>query len=172
MKFIKKINLFVLVLVISSFTLSCSSDDNGGGGGGNAAEGTIKAKVDGSSMETAKQATSAGLSHGSLTILGSTMSMPSKTITLMVNGFEGEGVYKISADDIMFSAATYTEIDANFETNSWLAPYEGSGEAGEIVITEATSTHVKGTFHFKARHQENNSSYKNITQGAFNVKLD
>src|SRR5690554_6068349 len=99
MKTIKKISMLVLATVISSFALSCSSSDDGGGGG-SAAEGTIKAKVDGTWVTTAKEAyghpmTTATLMAGMLNLYGTNAETSSKAFVINVNGFDGTGTYDV-----------------------------------------------------------------------------
>src|SRR5690554_842874 len=89
MKTIKKISMLVLATVISLFTLSCSKSDDGGSGG-SAAEGTIKAKVDGTWVETLEMVTFATETMGTLQLQGNTGGTSSKAFVFTINGFEGK----------------------------------------------------------------------------------
>lgn len=162
---------FLVLLLITTLNFSCKSDDDGGGGG-NAAVGTLSAKVDGSNFEASGQlATAAYVASGqALTLYGTDMS--GRNINLIVNGFDGSpGTYEIGGDNLVFVVGTYTEANTS-GAQSWVAPYEDSGVAGEIKISEfSTSGSVKGTFRFRGRNQENTSSFKEITDGAFNLTV-
>lgn len=162
---------FLALLIISIFNFSCKSDDDGGGGGG-ASAGTISAKVDGSNFESSGQLASASYvaAGQALTIIG--IDMSGRSINLIVNGFDGSpGTYDIGGDNLVFVVGTYTEGSVG-GSQSWVAPYAESGVAGEINISEfSASGSVKGTFHFRGRNQDNTSSFKEITQGAFNLTV-
>ncbi|MFA5619214.1 MAG: DUF6252 family protein [Weeksellaceae bacterium] len=163
---------FAMLFAIASFSVSCKSDDNGGGGGG-AAEGTITAKVDGTSVTTISMTTAAQISNGTLMVMGNDGGQsPNKAIVLTIFGFDNEGTYPIGGGANIYNVASYTETNASNPTNPqvtvWQAPYDDT-HVGDINISEVTSTHVKGTFSFKAKSAE--GSIKNVTEGAFNVKL-
>lgn len=175
----KKIKLICAFVVVTTFTLftSCSSDDNGGGGG-NAAAGTIKAKVDGTTVTTMEMVTFANQVGSMLQIQGNTGGTSSKAFVLNVTTFDGVGTYDIGgAGGLGQANASYTEIIVNLsnpmatETKVWAAPYTGGDKVGEIKISEITATHIKGTFNFSAKRTED-GSMKQITEGAFNVELD
>ena len=169
----KSKNLFNLLLtmmvVVSSFSVSCKSDDDGGGGGP-AASGTITAKVDGSSVTTIEMTTAAQLSGGSLMVTGNDGgSSLNKAFMLTIVGIDGTGTYPIGGGANIFNVASYIETDVNsLDVVTWQAPYDDSN-VGEIHITELTDSHVKGTFSFNAKNADGN--IKNITEGSFNVNL-
>ena len=147
---------------------SCSSDDDGGGGG-QAAEGTVTAKIDGTtftSMEIASIANYVAAGNV-MTIQGS--DADGKAIVLIINGYEGEGTYEIGGDNSIFVSGSYTEVDINtFTSVSWAAPYAGGDVVGSISISEETDDNLKGTFEFTAANDELNTT-RNITDGSFNV---
>ncbi len=174
MKTIKKISVLFVATVISSFALSCSSSDDGGGPG-DAAEGTITASVNGSTVTTVEIATFASESTGFLQINGNTGGTSSKAIVINVTGFEGVGTYDIGGGSTGLGAAnaTYTEIIVDLsnptapETTIWAAPYDGGAKVGEIQVSEyVEGDYVKGTFHFEAKNQDG-EDMKNITNGSF-----
>lgn len=163
---------FLIISAAFSFT-SCKSDDDNGGGG-SAANGTVTAKVNGStftSMEMASQATRVSQNGVSvLTILGSDAS--GKAINLIINNLSGTGTYNIGGENLVFVTASYVETNMNNPMNSqtWMSPYEGAGITGEINISELSDSNVKGTFHFSAKNS-NDGSMKEITEGSFNLSV-
>lgn len=172
MKTIKRIGVLFMAIAISSFALSCSSSDDGGDGG-NAAQGTIKAKINGSSFTSNKDFTTATKisAVGTLTIQGSDNS--GKEINLTLNGVDGAGTYEIgSGVGGIAIIASYTEANASNPMNSqsWQAPFD-SNVAGEIKISELTDSKVVGTFYFTAKNSNDNST-KEVTEGSFNVNIN
>lgn len=177
MKNFKQLNVLMLLLIFTAlFTFSCKSDDDGGGGG-SAAEGTISAKVDGTTITTLNMVTFANNVMGNLNIQGNTGGTSSKAFSFLIMGFDGAGTYPLGGGANIANSASYSEIvvdmsnPMNSQTTTWQAPYD-SNQAGEIKITEVTDTHVKGTFHFSAKDTSSGGgSVKNITEGSFNVKF-
>ena len=170
MKTIKQFG-FALAIIFSLTLSSCGGSDDGGGGG-SAANGTIKAKVGGTNFTSMTQASFAykqaiGNAY-MITLQGSTAS--GKAIQLILNGVDGQpGTYEISDTANISAVGTYTEINVNTLTSqTWAAPYDGSGAAGSITISEITDTNIKGTFSFTAKNQEG-SDTKAVTNGAFNL---
>lgn len=165
--------MLVAMLAISTLSLSCKSDDDGGGGG-SAAEGTLTAKVDGTTMTSVEMATFATISNGNLQVQGNTGGTSSQAIVLTIVGYDGTGTYPIGGGANFFNSASYveTEVDINNPTNpvvvTWAAPYDDT-QVGEINISEQTDTTIKGTFSFNAKNGDGN--IKNITEGSFNVAL-
>lgn len=171
-------NLFsvalLLLVVFSSFSVSCKSDDDGEGGGGTAAEGTITAKVNGSNFTSLEMATSGQMvtAGGTTTLMILGSSMDQNGIALNISGLDGTGTYQIGGGANVFVNASYTEANVSNPMNSqvWQAPYDDS-VAGEISISELSETKAKGTFHFSAKNVNGDGSIKNITEGSFNVTL-
>ena len=161
-----------LVLAISMVNLSSCKKDNDGGDGKDGSSGIIKAKVNGSafsSMEMTSFATKAtGGGQTTLIIQGNTST---QAISIHITGYDGVGTYEIK-DSNVFTIATYMEPDISNPTNSptWNAPYQSSGTVGQIKIAEETSTHIIGSFNFKAKNMKDNS-IKDITGGSFNLKI-
>ncbi|WP_295337704.1 DUF6252 family protein [Flavobacterium sp.] len=172
MKTIKKIGLFFAIALVS-LTTSCSSDDNGGGGS-NATLGTIRAKVAGSNYTSMEMGTFAtrqvigGLT--SIIVQGSDAS--GKAIQIVITGYDGLGSYEISEDAAISTVASYIESNISDPMNSlvWAAPYENSGVAGTVTVTEISETNVKGTFNFTGKNQAGEDT-KVVTNGAFNVNF-
>lgn len=168
----KNLRKFMLLLItVSTVTiLSCSKDDDGGGGGA-AAEGTIEAKINGSQFTSLEMTTFANVtSGGGITTMVLQGNTSSQAINMIINGYEGVGTYELS-DSNVFISASYIEPNISDPMNSqtWNAPYEDSGVAGEINISEETDTHVIGTFSFTAKNT-NDGSIKTISEGSFNIE--
>ena len=178
MKTMKQFGL-MLTMVAATLLSSCSGDDNGGGGG-SAANGTIKAKVGGSnfkSMEIASFASKNAIGGGAymITIQGS--DEEGNAIQLILNGVDGQpGTFEISQSAGITAVGYYTKININTSNpmastyTTWAAPYEGSGVAGSITISEITDTTIKGTFNFTGKNQEGTDT-KAVTNGAFNLNF-
>lgn len=175
MKTIKQFGI-VLTLALTVLLSSCSSDDNGGGGGGNAPQGTLKAKVGGSNFTSMQMATTAqkvAVGGGTYTITIQGSDSNGKAIILILNGVNGQpGTFEISQTAAISAVASYSEMNMSNPMNSpvWAAPYDGSGVAGSITISEITDTNIKGSFNFTGKKQ-NGTDTKNVTNGAFNVGL-
>lgn len=176
MKSMKPLQLMIFLFACGLFTFSCKSDDDGGDGGA-AGAGTITAKVDGTQYTTMEMVTFAASSGGSLTISGNTgTGTPTRAFSLTIMMADGVGTYPIGGGPNIFTTASYTEVTVdpanpmNAQTVIWHAPYSDA-QAGEVKISELTSTHVKGTFQFKAKNVEGDNSIKNISEGSFNVAI-
>lgn len=162
-----------LFFSLAMLTFSCKSDDDGGDGGG-AGAGVITAKVDGTTVTTIEMTTTASEANGNLVLIGNDGGQnPNKALNLTIVGYSGVGTYPIGGGANVFTVGTYIETDATNPSNpvvkTWTAPYDTS-VAGEIKVSEVTSTYVKGTFHFKAKDQEG-GTIKDVTNGSFNVKF-
>lgn len=171
MKSLNKTILVLLAVMAVSFT-SCKKDDDGGGGG-DAASGTVSAKVAGSSYNSDPALTSANLINagGTSSIMITANTMNGRNITLTINsGYDGVGTYNIGGGANVFGNASYTEVDvANpMDAQTWVAPYDES-VAGEIKVSEVSATNIKGTFNFKGKNA--NGTFKEITEGSFNVNF-
>jgi hypothetical protein len=167
-------NLFLVFFVALAVSVTSCKKDDDGGSGGNAGAGTIAARVNGndfSSLEIASTASQATGSNGTtITLQGSDAS--GKGIFLIINGFDGTGTYELS-DSNVFVVATYVEANASNPQNSqtWSAPYDGSGVVGEINISEKTETTIKGTFNFSPKNVNGDQSIKTITDGSFDLSF-
>lgn len=171
MKTLKKLLFGCLILLT---VVACKKDDDGGDGG-TAGEGLITAKVGGSGWTSIKMSTSAQyVSAGKvLTMLGADMS--GKTINIIINNYDGSiGTWQIpNSVGSIGVVASYVEVNLGSTPKTWAAPYSGSGVIGEVKISEfSKSGNVKGTFKFKARNQADNSDFKDITEGSFNIKVN
>lgn len=171
MKTFNKAILLVFVVIAVSLT-SCKKDDDGGSGGG-AGNGIVQAKVSGSNYKSDASLTSATLIEASgtstLNITANTLNGKNMTLSI-IGGFDGVGTYNIGGGANVFGNASYTEVDVANPMNAqtWVAPYDES-VAGEIKVSEITSTKVKGTFKFKGKNAD--GSFKDITEGSFNVNF-
>ncbi|SRR5690606_18336182 len=164
MKTMKK--LLMMSLLCLAF-IACSKDDDGGGGGGSVAEGTIKAKVDGTAFTSNSQFTIGNKVNAggttTVTLQGSDNS--GNAIVMIISGFEDAGTYNIGGGANVFTNASYTQGGAD----SWQAPFDDT-VAGEIKVSEVSDTNIKGTFEFTAKNSDDDST-KKITEGVFNIKL-
>ncbi len=164
--------LFFGCLILLSVA-ACKKDDDGGDGGA-AGDGVVQAKIGGASWTSIKMSTSAQyVSAGkALTMMGADAS--GKTINIIINNYDGStGTWQIpNSVGSIGVVASYIEVNLGGTTKTWAAPYSGSGVIGEIKISEFSKTgNVKGTFKFKARNQADNTDFKDITEGSFNVKV-
>lgn len=169
MKTFKK-SILVLMAVMAVSLTSCKKDDDGGGSGG-AASGTVKAKVAGSNYTSDATLTSANRieSNGSSSVIITANTLNGKNITLSImGGFQGVGSYNIGGGANVFGNASYTEVNISNPTDSetWVAPFDES-VAGEINVSEVSDTKIKGTFNFRGKNED--GSFKEITEGSFNV---
>ncbi len=171
MKIFKK-SILVLMAVMAVSLTSCKKDDDGGDGG-NAGSGTVKAKVAGSNYSSDAALTSATRtdSNGTSSVTITANTLNGKNITLsIIGGFDGVGSYNIGGGANVFGNASYTEIDVSDPMNAeiWVAPFDES-VAGKISVSEVSSTKIKGTFNFKGKNDD--GSFKEITEGSFNVNF-
>ena len=163
----------LLMFMIGLAVTACKKDDDGGDGGG-AASGTISANVSGVGDFSSTTQLTSGTSQTAngvavLQLTGSDNN--GRNITIVINGYDGTGSYDIGGSNSVFVIATYIEANASDPQNSqiWTAPYDTS-VAGEINISEASTTNVKGTFNFEGKNN-NDQSLKNITNGSFDINL-
>jgi hypothetical protein len=167
-------NLFLGCLILITIAACKKNDD--GGSGGSAGDGVMQAKVSGTSWTSSKISTSAqyvALAK-SLTMLGTDAS--GKAINIIINNYDGStGTWQIpNGVGGIAVTASYMETNITNPTSSktYAAPYSGSGVIGEIKISEfSNSGSVKGTFKFKARNQNDNADFKDITEGSFNMAV-
>ncbi len=164
--------ILVLMAVVAISLTSCKKDDDGGSAGG-AASGTVSAKVAGSDYNSEAALTSAtridANGTSTVTITANTMNGRNMTISI-IGGFDGVGSYNIGGGANVFGNASYTEVDvANpMDAQTWVAPYDET-VAGEINVSEVSTTNIKGTFNFKGKNAD--GSFKEITEGSFNVNF-
>ncbi|HUH26274.1 MAG TPA: DUF6252 family protein [Flavobacterium sp.] len=166
MKKIKQLSK-ILFLGLAFTVASCSSDSEGGSV--SAGEGTISAKVDGTTITSIPQATFAYSTSVGLQITGTNNS--AKNLAIQILTFDGVGKYNMGGNNSL-AIGTYTEVDLNDPqnvNNVWMAPYNENMVDGFVDVTEVTATHVKGTFSFKAQNQT--GTVKDITNGSFNIKI-
>lgn len=172
MRTLKQFMLFTMLFGALALT-SCSSDDDGGNpANATAGEGTISAKIDGNSFTSLEITSMANKvnagGQSTLVIQGNTQS---QAFNFTLNGYDGVGTYEFT-DANVFRVASYIEPNVSNPANSqtWSAPYENSGVAGEISISEETDSRIKGTFFFTGKNS-NDGSTKSITEGSFNLSL-
>lgn len=164
----------VLLLATTFFVFSCKSDDDGGNNnGGGAAAGTLQAKVSGAAdfQASGALATATYVATGKMLTLYAT-DMTGRAIQIVINNYdETTGTWEIpNGVGSIGIVASYIEGASSGSATTWVAPYSGSGKVGEVKISEFSSTgSVKGTFNFKGRDQNNNTSFKDVTAGSFNI---
>ena len=157
------------MVVVAVSLISCKKDDDGGGGG--AASGTVQAKVAGSNYKSDSALTSAIRTdaNGTSSVIITANTMNGRNISLSImGGFEGVGSYNIGGGANVFGNASYTEIDVSNPSDAeiWSAPFDAT-VAGEINVSEVSDTKIKGTFNFRGKNDD--GSFKEITEGSFNV---
>lgn len=172
MKKLTKLSLALLVL----FTVAACKKNDDGGNGGSAGDGTVKAKIGGSSWTSISMSTSAMYVNAAktLTIMGTDAG--GKNVKLMILGYDGStGTWDItSAGGAISVNASYieTNISNPAASKTYVAPYSGSGVIGKIQISEFSKTgSVKGTFNFKSRNQSDTGDFKEVSEGSFNVAV-
>ena len=160
MKTITKLS-YAFFLCASLSLVSCSDDDGGSTGG--SAE-YVKAKIDGDNFSSSGMFVSAtNPMEGVLMIQGSDDSGAFIQISLM--NFDGEGTYDVSNQ--LNGYAQYGTVNPVATFNSAM----GNGATGEVVITESTETHVKGTFEFTGRRtQDGTPETVEVTNGEFKAQ--
>lgn len=172
MKTMKHTMFTLLIAVAVIFTATSCSKDDDGGGGGDATEGTVKGKVDGTLVTSTPQLTTGTVVNagGTSTVSIQGTNMDGKGFNFTVNGFEGVGSYNIGGGANVFVVANYIEGNASnpAATKIWTAPFDET-VAGEINVSESSSTNIKGTFEFTGKNDD--GSFKVITEGSFNVNL-
>jgi len=175
MKTLKKISILFLATVLSTSIISCAGDDDGNNVDPVAVEGTITANVGGANFTSIVQGTTAMkvAVGGTYTITIQGTDLGGRQIQLILNGVDGEtGTYEISQEAAISAIGSYIEVNTTtFTSKTWVAPFEDSGVAGSITITEISDTNIKGTFNFTARNQEDAQDSKEITGGSFNVNF-
>lgn len=174
----KKLNLFLLLLVTITLVTfsSCSSSDDGGDGG-NAPSGLLIATVDGKSFKSFELSSSVTITNTASTksLLIIATNSDGNAFSMTIFGYEGAGTYEFTGANLAITnVASYSETDVNLSnptastTEIWQAPYDDT-LVGTISISEETDTKVIGTFSFKAKNVNGDGSIKNITEGSFNL---
>ncbi len=172
MKTIKKTIYLTMIAIAILLTPACSSDDDSSGGGGNAASGTIKAKISGTSFTSSKQLSAANRIDvgGMTTVTVQGNDASGKAIVLVMNGISGPDTYDIGGGANFSFSASYIEVNASnpAATQTWQAPFDSS-VAGKITVTEFSATKIVGTFNFTCKNVNGDNSTKEITEGSFNM---
>lgn len=166
MRKLNHIMLLLMTLSLVTLTACSTSDDNNNNN--NAADGTIEAKIDGTSFTSLDLTSVATLASGNLIIQGN--DADGKSIVMTIFGYNGEGSYEFTgADPLILHIANYIEADAvnPMNTQSWTAPFDGTA-AGTVSITLDTADNVEGTFEFSGQNA-NDMSMKVISEGTFNL---
>ena len=95
-----------------------------------------------------------------------------RSIVIVINGFDGLGTYSLSSQNTVDNSASYTERDGDNpdDSTTWSAPYEESGFVGSVTISEITDVMVTGIFNFEGK-EENGTTFRDVTDGRFNVRF-
>ena len=185
MKKIKQLGKIGFLALLLSFA-SCSSDSEGSSTGGPiaglATEGTIKGDADGTTIVT-----STGSTTGSSIVSGDYKTLQltgvysstgdggatiAEAFGITIYGYTNEGTYNVtneSTDVILSLNRSISKPGQDTLFEMWTARKSNSGTTGTIIITEATSTRVKGTFSFKGK--SSGGLFKEVTNGSFNVAV-
>ena len=165
--------VLAILASLGNFT-SCSTDDDGGGNGA-AGDGLLEAKVDGASFKSFAQSSSATVANDGNNLIIIASSTDANGFAMTIFGYDGVGTYPLGGGANIFNVASYseTDVDLNNPTNSttelWQAPYDDT-VVGEIRISEETDSKIKGTFEFRGKNVNGDGSFKEITNGSFNLK--
>ena len=160
--------------LILTTTTSCSSDDDGGSGGGDpAANGVLKATIDGAGFESTPITSSLTIieTQSGKSFFITATDLQGRNITLQIAlGYEGEGNYEIGGENLAFVNASWIVVDISNPLNSetYVAPYDDTSVRGEMQISSDDGSNVQGTFNFTAKLQSG-SSVVNVTNGSFNL---
>jgi len=174
MKNLKNLKRIALTIFLSAALFACKSDDEGGSDG-DAASGTVEANIEGSNYKSDKQGTQARRveAQGNTTIVVTSNEFSSgKNITLTISsGFDGVGTYQIGGGPNVFVTGQYIEANASNpqDTQIWVAPFDES-VAGEINVSAVSDSNIKGTFSFRGKNDD--GSFKEVTEGSFNVDFN
>jgi hypothetical protein len=165
--------IFGLLVCMTVIYTGCKKDNNGSDAD-DIESGTIIGKIDGrafTSPGARNKAHISSLGNGrfSLTIQGSG-GYQGSSITLIINGINGKGVYPIGGGSHVSVSASYMEVDPSnpAATKTWKAPFDETA-AGEINISQFSETVIKGTFHFTAENTSNGGKIV-VSEGAMNMK--
>lgn len=168
------ISTIFLSLFISISLTSCSSDDDGGSGG-NAANGTLKANIDGANFQSQEMLSTANKvsAGGSTTMTLQGTDNSGKGFIFVINGYDGVGTYTFGGTSLGFINGSYIEANATNPTASqtWTAPYDDDSIRGELQMSTDSGDNVTGTFEFTAKNSNGDGSIKNITEGSFNLDV-
>ena len=156
MKTLKKINFLLLITVVLFALSSCNKKNPGNSDFGS---GTVKAKIDGTSI-TFKNVTAAK-AIGLITISATDNNNKSLTFTMPDN--ISEGTYDLSNDDVQILILYQNE---NSESGGYFSI------SGELKITKHNegSNKLDATFNFKG--EDFNNSSVNVTDGSIDIKYD
>ncbi|MCB0462514.1 MAG: DUF6252 family protein [Flavobacteriaceae bacterium] len=174
MRTLKQFMLLVMTMSLVSLS-SCSKDDDGGSGG-DAASGTLKAKINGSSWQSLEISSSATVANNGNNLIIIATNSDGKAFSMSVFGYEGEGTYEFTGATVgIFNTASYSETDVdlnnpqNSTTEIWQAPYDNL-LAGTVSISDETDDNIKGTFEFTCKNVNGDQSVKTISEGSFNLE--
>jgi|SRR5690606_34307361 len=167
MRTLKSISKVLLVAFSLAIAVSCDNDDDNGGGGGGGNGVYLRAKVNGQNWSNSSLVEpSATLNMGILNILASNNS--GDAFNIQIPNFTGEGTYNNGNNDLMAGYINYMDMGSVGQFTSYTSV---RGE-GQVIVTEVTETHIKGTFTATAPENiENPVQSVTITNGEFRIAL-
>lgn len=152
-------NITIVAVALFSFLItSCSKDDSSTAP--TASGGSMMASIDGSSWSSSL-ITQATVQGGVLAVAGQDGSV--RQIQLRVINYAGQGTYSLGSGN-MHLATVVTGTTANDMYTANMVAGTGS-----IIVTESTSSRIKGTFTFTARNTAGGT--KSVTNGNFDVPI-
>jgi hypothetical protein len=147
----------VFLIMCLSVLISCGGSDDDLGLSG---EGSLTAKVAGTSFTSLPVSVSAAITNGIAAIQGSNSS--GEVIRINIASYSGVGTYKTGDAISNLNSLSYGTISP---VAFWTSTFDiGSGT---IEITEDTATMVSGTFSFTGYNGASNT--KQVTEGKFNA---
>ncbi len=165
------IQFFLFLSFFAATLISCSKDDNGDGEGSGG--GIVTTTISGENFKSFAQSSNAvkSTSSGGTILFVQGTNTDGIGITMTIMGYTGKGTYQFGPINSNFNTASYTETNNSnpMNTQVWSASYDTSS-SGSIIITEETSSGVKGTFQFKGKNG-NDDSIKEVSTGEFNVNF-
>lgn len=162
-------SLTVLVITIVALAAGCTKDDDNPVGNGNNNNNTaaMTGKIDGTTWKSV--VAEVAIENEELDILGvQGDSSASLSLQFTIGNFHGTGTYQLDG----FDNTAYI-IDLAKGGNMTIYGVDDDPESqtgGELVVTEITTTSIKGTFHFTAVNKLGNET-KSVTNGVFTIKL-
>lgn len=163
-------SLTVLVIAIVALAAGCSKDNDnpvGGNGNNNNSNAAMTSKIDGAAWKSV--AAEAAIEAEEFDMLGvQGDSSASLSLQFTIENFHGKGTYELDGID---NTAFIIDLARGGDMTIYGVAGSESQSGGELVVTEVTSTMVKGTFRFTAENTLGTKT-KSVTDGVFSVKLN
>lgn len=162
-------SLTVLMIAIVALAAGCTKDDDNPVGNGNHNNNTaaMTGKIDGTSWKSvAAEATITGEEFDMLGVQGD--SSASLSLQFTIENFHGTGTYELDGID---NTAFVIDLAKGGDMVVYGVAGPESQSGGELVVTEVTSTMVKGTFRFTAENTLGTKT-KSVTDGVLALRLN